>query len=84
MLKSIVISLAKKYALKAVQSAVEANKDTVVAWCARIGVWLEKIGRVVAFLEGLRQRLSDGVLTVDESDEAVEEAKLLAAEVTAK
>ena len=80
-MKSIIIWFAKKYALSAIQDAVDANKDEVGRWSQRIRVWLRYIGKVSVFLDQLAAKLEDGVLTAEEADVAVEEARTLATEL---
>ena len=81
-MKTLAIWFGKKYALSLVQDAVSAKKDKVAEWSKRIGVWIERVGYVVKFLGSLADRLADGVVTAEEADDTINEAKLLAEKVT--
>lgn len=78
MLKSLAIYLVKKYAVSAVQDAVKAKKPEVAEWATKIGGWIVKVNRLLAFLNALAGRLSDGELTDQEAAETISEAKDIA------
>lgn len=82
MLKSLAIYLAKKYAVSAVQDAVAAKKPEVSAIAAKVSAYAQKAASVVAFLNALALRLSDGELTDQEAADTIAEAKELAETVT--
>lgn len=82
MLKSLAIYLVKKYAVSAVQDAVKAKKPQVSEWATKISGWIVKINRLLAFLNALAGRLSDGELTDQEAADTIAEAKDIAEEIT--
>lgn len=82
MLKSIIINLAKRYAVNAVQEAIACRKSDVAKWSSTVGVWVARVRLVVAFLERLSARLSDGELSNDEVETTTKELGDLADEVT--
>lgn len=82
MIKSLAISLAKRYAVKAIQEAISAKRDDVGKWSTRVGVWVARLRLVVAFLERLCARLADGELTDDEVKRTTDDLCILSDEVT--
>ena len=82
MLKSVAIWLVKKYAVSAIQDAVAAKSPEVATWSKRISGYITKVHRVLAFLNDLAGRLSDGELSKQEAQDTIAEAKDIAEELT--
>ena len=81
-MKTLVVYLAKKYALSAVKDAVTANKDNVAKYATIVRTWTNRVRMVLTFLQVLADRLADGVLTDAEIEQTVTDAEALAEEVT--
>ena len=77
-MKTLAVWLVKKYAVAAVQDAVKAKKPEVAEWATKIGGWIIKVNRLLAFLNALAGRLSDGELTDQEAADTIKEAKNIA------
>ena len=73
MLKSLVISLAKKYIISAINDLLDKNKSNVEKICAKISYWIEKLSLIVELLKKINARCSDGKLDDTEVDQTVNE-----------
>ena len=73
MLKSLVISLAKKYIISAINDLLEKNKSNVGKICEKINYWSIKLSLIIELLKKINARCSDGNLNDDEVDKTVEE-----------
>ena len=73
MLKSIVISLAKKYVISAINDLLEKNKSNVGYVCEKINYWTTKLTIIIDLLKRISSRCSDGKIDDDEVDQTVEE-----------
>ena len=73
MLKSLVISLAKKYIISAINDLLEKNKSNVGKICEKISYQIEKLSLIIELLKKINARCSDGKLEDDEVDQTVEE-----------
>lgn len=81
MIKSLVVKLAKKYAISAVKDAIGARKDEVGFWAKKVGTWLVKLNCVTGFLTSLANKLEDGVLDDVDVEECLKEVDALAKKV---
>ena len=73
MLKSLVISLAKKYVISAINDLLEKNKENVGYICEKINYWTTKLTLIIELLKRISSRCSDGNLDDTEVDQTVEE-----------
>ena len=77
MLKSFVISLAKKYIISAINDLLDKNKENVGYICEKINYWTTKLTIIIELLKKINARCSDGNLNDDEVDQTVEEIETL-------
>ena len=77
MLKSLVISLAKKYIISAINDLLEKNKENVGYICEKINYWTTKLTIIIELLKKINTRCSAGNLNDDEVDKTVEEIETL-------
>ena len=73
MLKSLVISLAKKYVISAINDLLEKNKSNVGYICEKINYWTTKLTIIIELLKRISNRCSDGNLDDTEVDQTVNE-----------
>lgn len=73
MIKSLVISLAKKYIISAINDLLEKNKDNVGYICEKINYWTTKLSLIIELLKRISSRCSDGNLDDKEVDQTVDE-----------
>ena len=77
MLKSLVISLAKKYIISAINDLLDKNKENVGYICEKINYWTTKLTIIIELLKKINARCSDGNLNDDEVDKTVDEIETL-------
>ena len=80
MLKSLVISLAKKYIISAINDLLEKNKENVGYICEKINYWTTKLTIIIELLKKINARCSDGNLDNEEVDKTVDEIETLVKE----
>ena len=80
MLKSLVINLAKKYIISAINDLLEKNKSNVEKICVKISYWIEKLSLIIELLKKINARCSDGNLNDQEVDKTVEEIEKIVKE----
>ena len=73
MIKSFVISLAKKYVISAINDLLEKNKSNVGYICEKINYWTTKLSIMIELLKRISSRCSDGNLANVEVDQTVDE-----------
>ena len=73
MLQSLVISLAKKYVISAINDILEKNKENVGKICGKINYWTTKLTIMVELLKKISSRCSDGKLEDEEVQQTVVE-----------
>ena len=73
MIKSFVISLAKKYVISAINELLEKNKSNVGYICEKINYWTTKLTLIIELLKKISNRCSDGKLDDEEVDKTVDE-----------
>ena len=73
MLQSLVIRLAKKYVISAINDILEKNKENVGKICEKINYWTTKLTIMVELLKKISSRCSDGKLEDEEVDKTVVE-----------
>ena len=77
MIKSLVISLAKKYIISAINDLLDKNKENVGYICEKINYWTTKLTIIIELLKKINARCSDGNLNDDEVDKTVDEIETL-------
>lgn len=80
MIKSLVISLAKKYIISAINDLLEKNKDNVGYICEKINYWTTKLTIIIELLKKINARCSDGNIDDKEVDQTVNEIETLVKE----
>ena len=73
--------IVRAYIVSNIQNAIKSNKDNVLYWCNKVGIWIAKIEVVLSFLKSLKKKLDDGVLDDDEAYESLEEIKYLSKDI---
>ena len=73
MLQSLVISLAKKYVISAINDVLDKNKENVGKICEKINYWTTKLTIMIELLKKINERCSDGKLEDEEVDKTVVE-----------
>ena len=74
----------KKWLVGVVNTALRDYADKIVKARLYLAVAIAKMEAVTTFLKSLERKLEDGTVTDAEADEAVEEAKTLAAKLMEK
>ena len=80
MIKSLVISLAKKYIISAINDLLEKNKENVGYICEKINYWTTKLSLIIELLKRISSRCSDGNLNDQEVDQTVNEIEKIVKE----
>ena len=80
MIKSLVISLAKKYIISSLNDLLEKNKSNVGKICEKINYWTTKLSLIIELLKKISNRCSDGNLDDTEVDQTVEEIEKIVKE----
>lgn len=73
MIKSLIISLSKKYIISAINDLLEKNRENVGYICEKINYWTTKLTLIIELLKRISSRCSDGNINDDEVDKTVEE-----------
>lgn len=73
MLQSLVISLAKKYVISAINDVLDKNKENVGKICEKINYWTTKLTIMIELLKKISSRCSDGKIDDDEVQQTVVE-----------
>lgn len=73
MIKSFVISLAKKYIISAINDLLDKNKENVGKICEKINYWTTKLTIIIELLKKISSRCSDGKIEDSEVDQTVNE-----------
>lgn len=73
MIKSLVISLAKKYIISSLNDLLDKNKENVGYICKKINYWTTKLTIIIELLKKISSRCSDYNLDDKEVDQTVEE-----------
>ena len=80
MIKSIVISLAKKYIISSLNDLLDKNKENVEKICEKINFWTTKLTLIIELLKRISSRCSDGKLEDKEVDQTVDEIEKIVKE----
>lgn len=74
-MKQMIIWLAKKYIISALNDLLEKYKDNVTVICETIHLWTTRLAVVLEELKTINQRCSDGKIETDEVKESVKEVE---------
>jgi len=77
MMKGIMISLGKRYAIRAINDLLERNRGNVAKISETIALWSERLERVIGCLKRINERVSDGKLESGEADDSLKEIEAL-------
>lgn len=80
MIKSLVISLAKKYIISSLNDLLDKNKENVGKICVKISYWTTKLTLIIELLKRISSRCSDGNLDDTEVDKTVDEIEKIVKE----
>ena len=80
MIKSLVISLAKKYIISSLNDLLEKNKSNVGYICEKINYWTTKLSLIIELLKRISSRCSDCNLNDTEVDQTVDEIEKIVKE----
>ena len=80
MIKSLIISLAKKYIISAINDLLEKNKENVGYICGKISYWTTKLTLIIELLKKINSRCADGKIDDDEVNQTVNELETLVKE----
>ena len=72
-MKKLILYIAKKYIVKAVNDLLSGNKGKVLTVTNTIGIWVDRLERIISTLKSLNAKFSDGEFTDDEMKESKEE-----------
>lgn len=77
MLKSLVISLAKKYIADSINELLQRNKDNMRLVCDTIALWTIRLEKILAALKHIIERASDAKLEDDEIKDSIVEIETI-------
>ena len=72
--------LVKKFVLGKINSALDANQNTVAATKATVIVWVARLEKILGCLKSLLAKLDDGKIDSEEVDQAVAEIQTVVKE----
>lgn len=76
-MRRIFVSLAKRYAIGAINDLLERNRGDVAKISETIGIWTGRLEKVLACLKRINERVSDGKLESGEVDDSLKEIEAL-------
>lgn len=76
-MRRIFVSLAKRYAIGAINDLLERNRRDVAKISETISIWTGRLERVLACLKRINARVSDGKLESGEVDDSLKEIEAL-------
>lgn len=66
MIKSLVISLAKKYIIGSINDLLNKNKDNIKVIIDKIQLWIDRLEKIIGGFKNILNRVSDGI--IDDKD----------------
>ena len=72
-MKKLIIYFAKKYIVGAVNDLLTGNKGKVLTVTNTIGIWVDRLERIISALKSLNAKFADGEFTDDEMKESTDE-----------
>lgn len=79
-MKTIILALAKKYIIKSINELLDDYKCDVQRVAVVIGVWITRLQTIIAYLQKILDRVSDGKIEDEEVDASVEEIEAIVRE----
>ena len=79
-MKKLILYLAKKYIIKALNDLLFKNKGKVIQVSNTIDFWVDRLGRIIMALKSLNAKFTDGEITTEELKESTEEVERLVQE----
>lgn len=79
-MKKLILYLAKKYIIKALNDLLFKNKGKVIQVSNTIDFWVDRLGRIIMALKSLNAKFADGEITTEELKESTEEVERLVQE----
>lgn len=76
-MRRIFVSLAKRYAIGAINDLLERNRRDVAKISETISIWTGRLERVLDCLKRINERVSDGRLESGEVDDSLKEIEAL-------
>lgn len=76
-MRRIFVSLAKRYAIGAINDLLERNRRDVAKISETISIWTGRLERVLDCLKRINERVSDGRLESGEVDDSLKEIEIL-------
>ena len=76
-MKRIIIGIAKRYAIRAVNDLLANNRGNVAKITQTIGAWAERLSKVLECLKGINARVADGRIEDDEVEKSLKEVEAL-------
>lgn len=73
MIKSLVISLGKKYILSSINEVLERNKNNMSKICEIIHLWTNRLTIICDELKTISSRCSDGKIDDEEVKDSIKE-----------
>lgn len=75
MIRDLVIKLAKKYIIKAIEEYIEARKENFAVVLCAIKTWIIRLKIIIDELEKIAERIEDGKIEDKEISDSVDEIK---------
>ena len=66
MIKSLVISLAKKYIIGSLNDLLNKNQDNIKVIIDKIQLWIDRLEKIIGGLKNILTRVYDGI--IDDKD----------------
>lgn len=79
-MKALVMWLAKKYVVSAINDVLEKYKDNVAAISQAMNVWIERLNKIINQLKAINDRVADGKIDDDEISSSIDEIEKLVKE----
>lgn len=76
-MKAIIIRIAKRYAIRALNDLLEKNRGDVAKITHTIAIWMERLSKVLDCLKRINARVADGRLEDEEVEESLKEVETL-------
>ena len=76
-MNAIIIRIAKRYAIRAVNDLLAGNQGNVTKITGTIGIWMERLSKVLDCLKRINARVADGRLEDEEVEESLKEVETL-------
>lgn len=84
MFKSIIIKYAKKYIVSAINDLLNKNKDNIHTIVTTIGLWIQRLDKILQCLKNILTRVSDGQIDDKEIEDSKTEIETIISNWTVK